>query len=92
MNELSKNKSRRAIPEGFGRFYENSKELFENEMNIREEMNQDFHDKYPLLANVVNCIVEFPPNRSDKERAEYFDLMQDALIKLQNNTEKASNQ
>jgi len=54
-------------------------------------MNQDFHNKYPLLANVVNCIVEFPPNRSDKERAEYFDLMQDALIKLQNDTKEASN-
>ena len=54
-------------------------------------MTQDFHDKYPLLANVVNCIVEFPPDRSEKERAEYFDLMQDALIKLQNDTKEASN-
>ena len=54
-------------------------------------MNQDLHDKYPLLANVVNCIVEFPLGESEKKRAEYFDLMQDALIRLQNDTKEASN-
>ena len=55
-------------------------------------MNQDFQDNYPLLANVINCIVEFPLNRGDKKRAEYFDLMQNALIKLHNDTKEASNQ
>lgn len=46
-------------------------------------MNQQFYDKYPELANVVNCIVGFPADASDKKKSEYFDLMQVLLTKLQ---------
>ena len=46
-------------------------------------MNQNFYDQYPELANVVNCIVGFPLDASEKKKAEYFDLIQMFLVKLQ---------